>query len=132
MNRESAISSVRAAAVCGVVSFAVTTLTATAAAIGGSFELEGMRFSAWTFVDSIIIGLFTLGMFFRWRWCAIGMALYFAVSKYVSFKAELSIPGYVSGLVMLFFYLDGMRGAVFLYRDDLKLAAQVRSLRSSG
>jgi hypothetical protein len=89
--------------------------------------MAGTQVSAWMFLDSVLLAVFTTGMFLKWRWCAIAMGLYFAVSKYDSFKTGFNVYGYVTGIILLYFYLDGLRGAIFLYREDLKLASQIKS-----
>ena len=125
MNRASALSSIRASAISGVISFALTTTVAIIAATSGAFDMAGTQVSAYMFLDSVLIAVFTIGMFLKWRWCAIAMGLYFVVSKYDSFQTGFNVYGYVTGIIFIYFYLDGLRGAIFLYREDLKLASQI-------
>lgn len=127
MNSSSAVASIRASAICGVISFVITTVAATIAAFSGNFDMGELQVSAWMFVDAVLIAFFTAGMFLKWRWCAIGMGVYFVFAKYQSFQTGFNAWGYAVGITMIYFYLNGLRGAIFLYREDLKLASQMKS-----
>ena len=111
MNLEKASSAIKAAFFCGIFSTAVTLIATLIALSKGGMNFAGIKFSAFTFIDVALVVTFTVGLFFKSRICATLMVVYFMLCKYVQWSVEITPFSFFVGLVFLYYYLQGARGA---------------------
>ncbi len=121
---ENAISAIRAAFVCGIISTLLTLLVTLLALSRGSLNFATIDFSAWTFIDVALLAGFTIGLFFKSRTSAILMLLYFAFTKYVQVSRGLNFFSIITGALFLYFYVQGVRGTLAYHRLKKKEAKQ--------
>ena len=129
MNREKALAAIKAAGICGVISTAITLVATLVALSKGNYSLSGVSISVLTFIDVILMAGLTLGIFLKNRPCALLMFLYFVVSKYIQWSAQIrlsqvNIAGLVIGLIFLYYYFHGVRGT-FAYQKLKKEEAEL-------
>ncbi|HET9257674.1 MAG TPA: hypothetical protein VFO16_21090 [Pseudonocardiaceae bacterium] len=110
---------IRAAWIAGLIS-ASATLIVTLAAIsqGGTFNLQGTTISTGNFLDVFLILLLTFGIYMKSRVAAIGMLIYFLISKLIMFTlaAGFNVVAAVFAIVFLYFYFEGTRGTIMYHR----------------
>lgn len=123
MTIEQAQKKIRNAWIVGLISGFMTVLFTIAGAANpsGSFEFQGSAFGLWNLLDVFLIFLFTFGIYMKNRVAAIGMVVYFLISKLDQFLARPEIDafalyGTALGVVLLYFYFEGARGAIAYHR----------------
>lgn len=103
---------IRQAWIAGLVSTAIT-LALTVAALAGK-PLLG--FSAWQLLDvGLLLGL-SFGIYRRSRACAIGMLVYFIISKLMIFSAGFHASALLISLIFFYYYAMGIVGTVAWHR----------------
>ena len=120
MNITTAQSAIKAAFICGIISTFIT-LVATAVGIYRSgIEVAGIQLNALLLIDVGIMLGFTIGLYFKNRGCAIGMLVYFLISKGMQWSRDFNPASIVTGLVFLYFYARGAWGSVVFHRLKIK------------
>ena len=128
MNRQSALSAIRHAFFCGVLSTIITSIFSTVALLHGSFEVSGTSFSVWLYLDAIILLGLTIGLYFKSRVAAVAIGIYFFWSKHGNIPAAEgagSWIGYSTSIAFLYFYIHAARAGLFLIREDRKTADRI-------
>jgi hypothetical protein len=116
LNLEKASSAIKAAFICGIVS---TLLTLSATLVGifhGGVKFGNAEFSALMLIDVGLLAGLTVGLFFKSRTCALLMVGYFVWCKATQWSAEINYPGFIVGLLFLYFYVSGARGTFVYHR----------------
>jgi hypothetical protein len=103
---------IRAGCLAGMISAAIT-LVFTLVAIGGSPTLG---FSAVNFLDVGLILALTFGVWRKSRVCAVLMLIYFVISKIMLLRQSVNPGGIVTGLLLGYLYVQGVRGAFEYHR----------------
>lgn len=115
---------IRTAWILGLISGFVTLLFTLVAATseGGTADFQGTTVSLWYLLDVFLIFLLTFGIYRRSRVAAIGMFIYFLLSKLIMWSVGLSVagssvlPGILTGIAFLYFYFEGARGAITFHQ----------------
>lgn len=114
---------IKIAWIVGVISGFVTLIFTLAAATsaGGTLAVLGTTISLWTFLDVFLIFLLTFGIYMKSRVAAVGMFIYALLSKLVmwfglSVASAPALPGVLLGIVILYLYFEGARGAITYHR----------------
>jgi hypothetical protein len=121
MNIQKARSLIRGAFICGIISSVITLIATSVAVAKGNYQFSGMPISILTFIDVFLMVGLTIGIFLKSRVCAVLMLAYFAWCKYVQLGG-MNAFALLSGLVFLYFYAQGVRGA-FAYHSAMKTEA---------
>lgn len=113
---------IRTAWIVGIISTFMTLILALVALTskGGTVDVQGTTISAWYFLDFFLGCLFTFGIYMKSRVAAIGMFIYFLISKLMIWANGLSAtgaaPGVLLGVAFLYLYFEGARGAIAYHR----------------
>lgn len=115
---------IRNAWILGLISGFTTLLFTLMAATseGGTADFQGTTVSLWYLLDVFLIFLLTFGIYRKSRVAAIGMFIYFLLSKLMIWSVGLSVagpsvlPGILTGIVFLYFYFEGARAAITLHQ----------------
>jgi hypothetical protein len=94
-------------------------ITAAAASRGGPIRpinVQGTTISILNLLDVFLIFLFTFGVYMKSRVLAIGMFIYFLISKLLVLAAGATLPAMLIGIGFLYFYFEGARGAITYHR----------------
>lgn len=103
---------IRHAWMAGLVSTAMT-LVLTIAAMAGK-PLLG--FGAWQLLDvALLLGL-SFGIYRRSRACAIGMLVYFVISKLMIFSESFHASALLVSLIFFYYYAMGIVGTIAWHR----------------
>jgi hypothetical protein len=118
MTLKQAVEKIRNAWIAGLISGFITLFATLVAATseGGTVNLQGTPISLWNLLDVFLILLFTFGIYMKSRVAAIGMFIYFLASKLLMLAAGTALPGALAGIVFLYFYFEGARGAITYHR----------------
>jgi hypothetical protein len=83
----------------------------------GTLEIEGISLSALSLLDVFLIFLLTFGIYMKSRMAVVGMFIYFLISKVIAWlalaKFDISV---LIGIVFLYFFFEGARGAIVYHR----------------
>jgi hypothetical protein len=115
---------IRNAWIVGLISGLTTLIFTLAAATSqdGTIDLAGTIVTVWYLIDVGLIFLFAFGIYIKSRVAAVGMFIYFLVSKLMMWGAAFSSGaslislGILIGAVCLYFYFEGARGAIIYHR----------------
>ena len=97
---------IRGAWIAGAVS-TVITLGLTLLAIAGT-SVAGL--DAWNMVDVFLVAGLTWGIYRKSRFAAVGMLVYFVISKIIMFAEGGRPSGAIWALLFLYLYVQGVRG----------------------
>lgn len=103
---------IRNAWVAGVISTCLT-LVVTLTAVSG-IQIAG--YSAWQFIDVVLVAALTFGIYKRSRTCAVSMLLYFIVSKIILFVETGRPNGLLLAIVFTYYYAQGVAGTFAYHR----------------
>jgi serine/threonine-protein kinase len=105
---------IRNAWIAGLISGFITLIFTLVAATseGGAVNIQGTTASIWNLLDVFLTFLFTFGIYMKSRVAAIGMFIYFLIGKLAMWATGPSLPGILIGVVFMYFYFEGARGAI--------------------
>jgi serine/threonine-protein kinase len=119
MDIKKARSATKAAMVCGIISSAITLIIAAIAIYKGHLDIAGIQANALMLIDfGVVVGL-TIGLAFKSRVCAVLMLTYFSLSKWMQWSRDLNPGSIITGVIFLYFYVQGVRGT-FAYHKAKK------------
>ena len=103
---------IRAGVLGGVVSTGFTFVFTLVATIGAPV----LEFSAWNFLDVVLMAGLTFGLYRRSRVCAVVVLAYFVTSKIMMLRAGGNPASLVSGFIFGYLYVQGVRGTFEYHR----------------
>jgi uncharacterized membrane protein (GlpM family) len=109
---------IRNAWIAGLISGFLTLIFTLVAATSesGAVNIQGTTASIWNLLDVFLTFLFTFGIYMKSRVAAIGMFIYFLISKLAMWTAGPTLPGILTGVVFIYFYFEGARGTLAYHR----------------
>ena len=103
---------IRNAWIACLISLAMTLLLTAIGMVGGSANGS----NAWQLIDVALIAGLAFGIYRKSRACAVGMFIYFLVSKVLIIMERGAGGGLILGVVFLYFYWQGISGTFAYYR----------------
>lgn len=124
MNKEQAVKAARNGAIAALVSMLFTLVLMIVAMTQDLHDgIFGLLNDPVNFIDIGLLALFAVGLFFKSRWAAIGVFIYFMFAKVFMMLSTGQIGNIIIPLIMLYFFARAIQGT-FVYHRILKSESQ--------
>jgi hypothetical protein len=120
---EKAEKHIRNAWIVGIISTLTTVVVSLAGAYNEDFRYSS-GFDTWTLFDAALIAALTYGIYKKSRFSALGLLVYFVLSKFIAAAADGQFPFGFGSLFFGYFYLMGTSAAFKLHAHNKQLIAQ--------
>ncbi|MDX5418704.1 MAG: hypothetical protein LPK09_05770 [Hymenobacteraceae bacterium] len=120
---EKAEKHIRNAWIMGIISTAMTIVVSLVGAYSEDFRYSS-GFDTWTLLDAALIAGLTYGIYKKSRFSALGLLIYFVLSKFIAAAAEGQFPFGLGSLFFGYFYLMGTISAFKLHAHKKRLIEQ--------
>lgn len=118
---EKAEKHIRNAWVLGIISTALTILASLIGSYNEDFRYSS-GFNTWTLLDAALIAALTYGTYKKGRFSALGLLVYFVLSKFIVSAYSGAFPFGLGTLIFGYFYLMGTISAFKLHAHTKRLA----------
>ncbi|WP_299703448.1 hypothetical protein [uncultured Pontibacter sp.] len=120
---ENAEKHIRNAWIVGIISTAMTVVVSLVGAYDEDFRYSS-GFDTWTLFDAALIAALTYGIYKKSRFSALGLLIYFVLSKFIAAASDGQFPFGLGALLFGYFYLMGTISAFKLYAHNKRLTEQ--------
>lgn len=120
---ESAEKHIRNAWIVGIISTAMTIVVSLVGAYNEDFRYSS-GFDTWTLIDAALIAALTYGIYKKSRFSALGLLVYFVLSKFIAAASDGQFPFGLGALLFGYFYLMGTISAFKLHTHNKRLIEQ--------
>jgi hypothetical protein len=118
---EKAEKHIRNAWIAGIIATIATVVVSLVGAYNEDFRYSS-GFDTWTLIDAALIAALTYGIYKKGRYSALGLLVYFVLSKFIIAASGGQFPSGLGTLVFGYFYLMGTISAFKLHKHNKQLA----------
>lgn len=101
----------------------------------GAFS-ENFRFAhgydTWNLLDVAFLAGLTYGIYKKNRFCALGLLIYFIISKFALLASNGQFTGGLLSLIFVYFYFQGTRAAFKIHKQKIENGEINKKLRKKG
>jgi hypothetical protein len=120
---EKAEKHIRNAWIVGIISTAMTIVVSLVGAYNEDFRYSS-GFDTWSLFDAALLAGLTYGIYKKSRFSALGLLVYFVLSKFIAAAADGQFPFGLGALFFGYFYLMGTISAFKLHAHNKRLIEQ--------
>ena len=128
---EKAEKHIKTAWIAGTISAALTFIYALAGTYNDDFRYK-FGLDTWALLDVALIAGLTYGIYRKNRFCALGLLIYFVISKFVSAASSGQFAGGFFALLFAYFYLQGTIAAFKIHKHKIETGEIIKKKKSVG
>lgn len=126
---EKANKHIQRAWITGVISAAITFIFALVGTYNDEFRYK-FGLDTWSLLDvALIVGL-TYGIYKKNRYCALGMLIYFILSKFLAAASTGQFSGGLMSLLFAYFFFKGTKAAFQIHKHNIDTGEIIKEKRS--
>jgi hypothetical protein len=114
--------------IAGSISASVTFIVSMIGAYNESVRLK-YGFDTWSLLDVALIAGLTYGIYKKNRFCALGMLIYFIISKFIMAAESGRFAGGVISILFAYFFFQGTRAAFQIHKHRIESGEIVKKVK---